>query len=155
MLKTVSTLLFITLISFNVCAISLIEISPVRFGTVAGEPGLSCAMSKFGDISGGCDATNPDISIGHVVITNLPRGGDLEIVIKGASSSSIRYTPVAELEGAKEGNVILYNDKPVYVSSKEDGADFTIKIYGNIAVQGDLHSSQPHTADYTIQVNQL
>lgn len=154
MLKTATT--FITaLISFNAHAISIIEASPVHFGSVAGQLGLSCSMSQFGDISGDCDATNIDISIGQIIVTDLPRNGNLEVIIKGSSNSSLSYTPVAELNGAKAGNVIIYAEQPVYVRSKGNGADFTIKIYGNISVQGDLNLSQPYTADYTIQVNQL
>jgi len=141
--------------SFSTFAITLVEVSPVHFGSVSGQLGLSCSMSQFGDISGDCDATNIDISIGQVVVTDLPRNGNLEVIIKGSSNSSLSYTPVAELDGAKAGNVIIYAEQPVYVRSKGNGADFTIKIYGNISVQGDLHSSQAYTADYTIQVNQL
>ncbi|GMM68302.1 hypothetical protein MTsDn1_15970 [Alteromonas sp. MTD1] len=153
MLKTLLTSIF-AVMSFSTFAISLVEVSPVHFGSVSGQLGLSCSMSQFGVISGDCDATDTEISIGQIVVTNLPRNGLIEVILTGSSNTSLSYEPVAELIGAKSGTTFLYDNQPVYVRAKGNGADFTINVFGNITVQSNLNLRQPYTVDYTLQVNQ-
>lgn len=153
MLKTLLTSIFVT-ISFSTFAITLVEVSPVHFGSVSGQLGLSCSMSQFGVISGDCDATDSEISIGQIVVTNLPRNGNIEVILTGSSNTSLSYAPVAELIGSKSGTTFIYDNQPVYVRSKGNGADFTINVFGNITVQSNLNLRQPYTVDYTLQVNQ-
>jgi hypothetical protein len=112
-------------------------------------------MSQFGVISGACDATDSDIVLGEILVTNLPRNGTVEVVLTGSSNASLSYAPVAELTGAKGGTVLLYDNQPVNVNTKGNGADFTITIFGSLTVQTELSLSGAYTADYTLQVNQL
>ena len=57
MSKTLLTSIFAAM-SFSTFAITLVEVSPVHFGSVSGQLGLSCTMSQYGVISGDCDATD-------------------------------------------------------------------------------------------------
>ncbi len=69
-------------------------------------------MSQFGVISGACDATDSDIVLGEILVTNLPRNGTVEVVLTGSSNVSLSYVPVAELTGGKGGAVLLYDNQP-------------------------------------------
>ena len=154
MLKNLFTAILALAVPFNAFSITLVEVSPVHFGSVSGQLGLSCSMSQFGVISGDCDATDGEISMGQIIVTNLPRNGTIEVILTGSSNTSLSYSPVAELVGAKSGTAFIYDSQPVYVTSKGNGADFTINVFGNITVQSNLNLRQPYTVDYTLQVNQ-
>lgn len=154
MLKSLLTAILAVAVSFNALSITLLEVSPIHFGSVRGQLGLSCSMSQFGVISGDCDATDGEISMGQIIVTNLPRNGSIEVILTGSSNSSLSYAPVAELVGAKSGTTFLYDNQPVIVRSKGNGADFTINVFGNITVQSNLNLRQPYTVDYSLQVNQ-
>ena len=136
-------------------AITISEIAPVHFGSVSAQTDVVCTMSQFVVISGTCDATDSDIVLGEILVTNLPRNGTVEVVLTGSSNVSLSYAPVAELTGGKGGTVLLYDNQPVNVNTKGNGADFTITIFGSLTVQTELSLSGAYTADYTLQVNQL
>jgi hypothetical protein len=112
-------------------------------------------MSEFGVISGACDTTDIDITLGEVLVTNLPRNGNVEVMITGSTNTALQYAPIAELTGAKGGTVLLYDNQPVNVTVKGNGADFTITVFGTLTLQNDLSLSGAYTADYTLEVNQL
>jgi hypothetical protein len=147
--------LVILLVSSNVNAITITEIEPIHFGSVSAQRDVVCVMSQFGVISGACDATDSDIVLGELLVTNLPRNGTVEVVLTGSTNTSLSYVPVAELKGAKGGAVLLYNNQPVSIDTTGNGSDLTITIYGSLTVQGELSLSGAYTTDYTLQVNQL
>lgn len=147
--------LFLLSISSSLGAITISEIAPVHFGSVSAQSGLTCTMSEFGVISGACDTTDIDITLGEVLVTNLPRNGNVEVMITGSTNTALQYAPIAELTGAKGGTVLLYDNQPVNVTVKGNGADFTITVFGTLTLQNDLSLSGAYTADYTLEVNQL
>jgi hypothetical protein len=152
---TFITLFAVVASSFSTQAITIIETTPVHFGSIFGQFGFQCVMSQFGEVGGDCDATDANISRGTIVVTDLPRKGTVEVVITSAPNASLDYSPAAEIFGAKGGTALLTPNQPVLLEVKGNGADFTINVFGTLSITDDLRISQPYTADYTIQVNAL
>ncbi|BFT29427.1 hypothetical protein D210916BOD24_06030 [Alteromonas sp. D210916BOD_24] len=144
--------LFVFVVS-PVSAITLIEVSPVHFGSVSGQLGLSCAMSQYGVISGACDASDGEISVGQITVTDLPRKGTVEVILKGSTNSALTFTPLAELTGAKGGTIYLYENQPVSAEVKGNGAEFSLTVYGSFSLVSDITLSGPYTVDYSIEIN--
>ena len=141
--------------SFSTQAITIIETTPVHFGSIFGQLGFQCVMSQFGEVGGDCDATDANISRGTIVVTDLPRKATVEVIITSSPNASLDYVPTALLSGAKGGTVSLTPNQPVLLEVKGNGADFTIDVFGTLSITNDLRTSQPYTVDYTIQVNAL
>jgi len=141
--------------SLSTQAITIIETTPVHFGSIFGQLGFQCAMSQFGEVGGDCDATDANISRGTIIVTDLPRKGTVEVVITSSPNASLDYAPTAEVSGAKGGTVLLTPNQPVLLEVKGNGADLTINVFGTLSINDDLRTSQPYTVDYTIQVNAL
>ena len=148
---------FFTLVasSFSTQAITIIETTPVHFGSVFGQLGFQCVMSQFGEVGGDCDATDTNINRGSIIVTNLPRKATVEVVMTSSPNASLDYAPTAILSGAKRGTVTLTHNQPVLLEVKGNGADFIIDVFGTLSINDDLRTSQPYTVDYTIQVNEL
>lgn len=112
-------------------------------------------MSQFGVISGACEANDGEISVGQISVTNLPRKGTVEVILRGSTNTAFTYSPLAELTGAKGGTIYLYEGQPVNAEVKGNGAEFSVKVYGSFSLVTDIRLSGPYSVDYSIEINAL
>ncbi|MEW9797069.1 hypothetical protein [Alteromonas sp. CYL-A6] len=150
-----SLLVLFTFFSFSLSAVSLTQTVPLHFGSVSGQAGYSCVLDSRGTISGDCNATDTNILMGQITVTDILRNSQVEVIINGSSNASLTFVPTAEVSGGKGGRAVITDGQSVIIDTKGGGNELVIDIYGVLTIQSDLGAGATYTADYTVHVNQL
>lgn len=131
------------------------QVMGLHFGGITTQANSSCNIDSSGNISGQCNTTDANISVGQLIISDLSGNTDFEVMISGSSNSELLFIATADITGGKGGKITTTDGQIFIITTKGNGADLTIDVYGEITLQTDITTSQDYTVDYNIQINAL
>ena len=136
-------------------AVTLSETTSLNFGSIPAVAGSSCTIDQSANVSGECITTDVNSSIGQITISDLVGNSQVEVIVTGSNDGSLAFLATGIVTGGKAGTTTLNDGQPVTVDVQASGSDLTIVVFGVLSLQTDLASSQSHTIDYLVQVNEL
>lgn len=131
------------------------EVGSLHYGGITADAGSSCNIDSSSKLSGPCNASDPNISIGQIVISDLARNTDYEVSVTGSSNAELEFIATAEVSGGKAGKVVMTDGQVVTVTTKGNAADLTIQVYGQITLLNDVATGQDYQVDYNVVINAL
>ncbi|GLR70715.1 hypothetical protein [Agaribacter marinus] len=129
----------------------IIEITPLNFGDITAESGSICTLNMNGDISGSCDASSADISVGRIQIENLPKNSEFFLTISGNNSSALSLNVSGQVTAASVTTAFTDSEQ-LSIRSRGSNNVADIIIAGELTTTQGLSNGQNYQVGYTISI---
>jgi len=131
---------------------TIVNGTPIVFGTMGLAVGSACVMDNAGGVTGDCDATDVNIAVGGITISNLITSSNISITVATGVGANVTYTPVYDIAGA----VAAVSDAPADIAQSvtvaAGDADIVLTNFGTMSVDTTLDAGIAYTADYNVTV---
>lgn len=131
---------------------TITQTTPLHFGAIQTASGSVCSMDNTGTITGACDASNANISLGVVTVSGLLANSAVNVTVSGSSGSNVSFVSTVDINNATGTHNAVSDNTLTAVTTNGTGDDLAINVYGAMTVDTDLTPGQEYTADYVVDV---
>ncbi|GAB5380110.1 MAG: hypothetical protein Alis3KO_24190 [Aliiglaciecola sp.] len=132
---------------------TITETAALNFGSIVPTATSTCNMDNAGTITGACDASDANILIGAVSLTDLVANTALTVTITGGSSANLTFDADWDINNAGTGDADGITDgTATNITVDGTASTITLDVYGDMTVDTALTSGQTYTVDYTVEV---
>lgn len=129
------------------------QVAALHFGSIVPTATSSCNMDATGTITGECDASDANILIGEVSLTDLTANSALTVTVTGSSSANLTFDADWDVNDAGTGDADGIGDgAATNITVDGSGSTITLDVYGDMTVDTALTSGDTYTVDYTVNV---
>ncbi len=129
-----------------------IELDILHFGEISRDIGSTCTMGVDGNITGDCDASSPNLTLGRVLIENLPKNSEFFLTVSGSSSTELTFLASGQIIAASATTPFSDNEQ-IQIRSRGNNNTAELIVGGEISVEQTLANGQSYNTSYTISID--
>jgi len=140
----------------TVNAISDASITPttdLHFGAMQPQVGAACVMAAAGTVSGDCDSSNANISIGLITVSNLVANTPMNVTVTGSGGANVAFAAQYDINNAAGTHDGVADGVQTAITTNGTADDITIDVYGTMTVTTALTPGSTYTAEYVVDVS--
>ncbi|GMM68355.1 hypothetical protein MTsDn1_16500 [Alteromonas sp. MTD1] len=127
--------------------------TPLHFGAMQPQVGAACVMATGGAVTGDCDATDANISIGLVTVSSLSANTPMNITVTGTDGTNVGFDADYNINNAQGTHTGIADGTQTAIITNGTADDITIDVFGTMTVLQALTPGSTYVAEYTVDVS--
>lgn len=132
-------------------AASLIPLTNLHFGEIALDIGSRCTLDINANVTGDCNVSNADISIGEFEVSGLQKNSNIFVTISGSQSPFLGLT-VAGQTSLNGNRKQLTDSIPAEIRVRGNKDLLYIRVFGDLEVNAKLFPREQYQVSYTVDI---